>query len=302
VIIGISLKAFELEPLERAVEHVARIGYKHVELRSHESQLPPRISTQRVGEIARLMRDNGLTVSCLATFSGDYSRKDEAGCEETFAEFQRYTEHAHALGCPLVRHWSGWEPSRSVSAEAYERSVRWMRRAAEHAGIHGVKAALEIHHGTLVDELDAIERYLRDVNHPAVGVMHDAANMYHDGIDHGRRSIVRLGPHILSVHFKDVAELLDDSHPAAFSYRGRLLCHRPIGAGGVDQWSIARGLREIGYQAFGTVESAVGKAGAFTDPYELARREYAALRAIIEEEAAVGDSHVATPEPGPPIR
>jgi sugar phosphate isomerase/epimerase len=270
---------FDARPLEEAVEAAAKIGYEGIEIRARKDKhLPPTATKEGVKEIQGLCRRHGLAVTGIASFTGGYGILSDEECARELADFQRYVDRAQDLACDQVRHWAAWKASREATAAEWDRAVAWLRKAAEYAAPRGVKVALEMHHNTFVDTNARALRILRDVGMPNVVLIHDAANLYHDGSPYGAEALFELRGLLGNVHCKDVVALADKSDPAAFEYRGRTFRHCLIGRGGVDQHSVVKGLRAIGYEGPVTVESS-----GLLAPYELAEYSFREVKNLLAQ-------------------
>jgi L-ribulose-5-phosphate 3-epimerase len=279
--ISMSGKMYDRRPLEEAIEAAARIGYTGIELRGREDlHLSPSTPKGRLAEIKRLLADSGLRATAIASFSGGYGLLDDSQCQRQYEDFCRHADQAQELGCPQVRHWSGWKASRTATREQWERAVLWLRKAAEYAQARGVTVCVEIHHDTYVDTNARALKTVRDVGMPNVGIIHDAANLYHDSAPYGADVLPELAGVLVNVHCKDVVALNDDSHPEAFAYNGRYFRHCLINRGGVDQHSVFRGLQAMGYAGYVTVES-----GGLLTPFELAEDSYQQVKSMLEKYA-----------------
>jgi 3-dehydroshikimate dehydratase len=270
---------FDAKPLEEAIEAAGKIGYQGIELRARKDKhLPPTASKERVKEIRRLVERAGLVVTGIASFTGGYGILADEECGRELADFQRYVDMAQELGCDQVRHWPAWKASRDATAAEWERAVAWLRKAAQYAQPRGIKVAVEMHHGTFADTNARVLRILKDVGMPNVAFIHDAANLYHDGTPYGAEALFELRGVLCNVHCKDIVAQVDKSNPAAYEYRGRFLRHCLINRGGVDQHSVMKGLRAIGYDGAVTVESS----GLLT-PYELAEYSFQEVKSLLAQ-------------------
>lgn len=277
--IATSGKAFEKLKFEEMVKILSEVGYRGLEIRTCDTQLPITATKKRAKELYNILAEHNIAVTCISSFTGNYSEKNEADCAKQLDEFKAFVDLAGEIECDMVRHWAGWCSSESATAEKWERSVRWMQKAAEIADKANVKVGLEIHHRSLLDNVESILKYLGDVDRKNVVLIHDAENMYHDGVEYGASAVRKLGNHIYGVHIKDVVTLEDKSNPHAHEYKGKLFCSRLINEGGVDHYSVFQGLKDIGYEGYLTVETS----DLIPDVTKLARHEYLQVRQIAEE-------------------
>jgi len=276
--LAMSGKAFEEYPFEEMVNVLSNVGYAGVEIRTCGTQLPITITDEEALGRAEMLAKHGLTTTCISTFTGNYSELDESKCKEEFHKFVRFVELSQILNAKQIRHWAGWRASREATEEQWTRSVKWMRVAADHAAAHDREVALELHHRSLLDQVDSILRYLHDVDRPNVVLLYDAENLYHDQVEYGRQAVQRLGPYIGGVHIKDTVLLEDDSNPDAYEYRGRYFWRKLINEAGVDHYSVLMGLRDIGFDGFLTIETS----GVLPDAAAIAKHEYDEVTKMVD--------------------
>ncbi len=270
---------FDGATIEEAVAAASRIGYDGVELRPLPRHLPADISRSRLNEIKRMVDDHGLEVPCIACMPASYLDKTDEECERQLDEMKVFIGFAHELGCKVLRHWIGARPSREATETDWETAVAWMRKGADIAAQEGITLALELHHGTLIDTVDGALAFLERVARGNIAIIHDAANLYQDNAEYGKAAVEKLGDRLQEIHAKDIVEVVDDSNPAAGRpYRGRRFVDRMIDQGGVDQYSIFAGLKNIAFDGYVIVESGLVSG---LDAFAVADGCYNAIRRIM---------------------
>jgi len=279
-------KAFEEYSFEEMVNVLSDVGYTGIEIRTCETQLPITITDEEALGRAEMLAQHSLTTTCISTFTGNYSELDESECKEEFRKFARFVELSKILNAKQIRHWAGWRASREATQEQWAKSAKWMRAAADHAAKHDREVALELHHRSLLDNVDSILRYVHDVDRPNVVLLYDAENLYHDQVKYGREAVQRLGPYIGGVHIKDTVLLEDGSNPEAYEYQGRYFWRKLINEAGVDHYSVLAGLRDIGFAGFLTVETS----GVLPDAAAIARHEYAEVTKMVRHVWTEGET------------
>ena len=195
---------FDAKPFSECIESAARIGYDGIELRGKPQHLGCDMAPGDFAAVKKQIKDAGLAVTGIASFTGDYAKLDAEACQKQLEDFTKYVRMATELDCGTVRHWAGWKPSGEATDEEWERAVEWVSKAADAAAPYGVKVALELHHGTLVDTYARALAIYREMGRDNVGFIHDAVNLYHDDQDYGYRQMPVLKGLLLAVHMKDV--------------------------------------------------------------------------------------------------
>jgi len=113
-------------------------------------------------EVHHMTADAGLKVAAY----GSYYR---AGCcGGGLPTFDAVLDTAVALGAPLIRVWSGNQPSAEADAEWRAHVVKDTQRAADMAAAEGLDISFEYHGGTLTDEPESTLDFLTAVDRPNV--------------------------------------------------------------------------------------------------------------------------------------
>ncbi|WP_328994370.1 sugar phosphate isomerase/epimerase [Kribbella sp. NBC_01245] len=137
---------------------------------------------------------------------------------------------------------------------------KWVEERARH---HGVRALVELHHGTLTPSASAARRLLEGLDPLHVGVIHDIGNMVIEGWEEPEHSLDLLGEYLAHVHVKNCA-----FHVAGVEADGTLRWEPkwvPLREGRADLPALFRALRAVGYDGWVTVED-------FSDVLPLAER------------------------------
>lgn len=263
-------------PLPEVIKLASEIGYEAVELMGRDPHLSVDTTPQKAKELHSMIQGEGLATSCLATYTGGYSSKTDAECQQTFDEFKRFVELATILDCKLVRHAPGGPREGEADESNYQRAAEWMQKAADFAAPAGVKVVMEIHDGGLIESAYGAKRLLDLIDRPNAGVIHDAGNMYISKADFGEESVEVLGDKLFHVHVKDELRVADLSDPSSFRVREEFFAHRLLGEGGADHLPLFKALVKKGYDGYLSAECH----GAM-DPVETAKHEFKAITELI---------------------
>ena len=269
---------FDKLPIESAIDAAARIGYDCIELRGTASHLPFDASAGHVAKVKRQVKDAGLEVSSIASFTGYYGSISDQECAVELEKFKRYVAIACELGAGNVRHWIGKGASDHVGAEQWQKAVKWLVQAADYAASFKIKVALELHHQTFLDKTDAALKVYDLADRDNIGFIHDGVNFFFDHEPLGRTCIKRLGQRIINVHMKDIVQFPEAAHPKITSYQDQYFVYRTINAGSIDQYAIVKALLEIGYDEYLTVESS-----NLLTPFDLAKNEFEQIKIILSD-------------------
>jgi len=146
------------------------------------------------------------------------------------------SDFAAALGVGSIACHIGFVPEDTTHPD-YIAVREMVRRIADHAAGHAQTFALE----TGQEPAHVLQRFLKDVHRPNVGINFDPANMILYGTGDPIEALKVLGPHVLSVHAKD-----GDWPPAG--QPDALGAERPLGQGSVGIPRFVNTLKEIGFR------------------------------------------------------
>jgi sugar phosphate isomerase/epimerase len=179
----------------------------------------------------------GLEVAGLGTYIGvgDLEAVDEA------------MNFAQVAGAPQIRVGSGSLEGVSY-AQRFEEAQRFLARVEELAGRYGVKALVEIHHGTVCPSASLAHRLVCGLDPDAIGVIFDPGNMALEGFEDYRIGTELLGPYLAHVHLKNAAF---DRPEDGGAWRPRWA---PLEDGVVDFERLFEALRAAGYDGWLVME------------------------------------------------
>ena len=311
--IALSGQMFDSLSVWDHIAAAADCGYGSIELRS--THISPKTDEKTRAAVLAYLKERGMKVSCISCFIGNYGLSDEAECARIFESFREWLQIAVQFGSPLIRLWPAWVESASAKEQVYETAARWIRKSAEEAEKAGVRIAMEMHHGTILDTAESSLKLLKLIGREDVGLILDPVNLYQVPVADIPACVRKLGSRIFDVHIKDIIRLASPAHRGCFRYdfyaehigrftrvippamqRDDYYAHRRIGMGGVDWPAILDALREIGYQGTLAVESV-----SEDDAYMPAGRELAAacmrdVKSLLREKPSLPNWHIVSPE------
>ena len=270
--ISLSGQMFDQLTIWDHLEAAAAAGYSAIELRSTHAN--PNTYPGELDAIKAECEKNGLRILALSCFVGNFGLLDEAGCEAAYEVFKKYIALAERVGADMIRLWPAWVESAAASQEVWERAVNWCRKCSDYAAEHGKKIAMEMHHGTLCDTLEACKQLIGAIDRENAGFILDPVNLYQVPVEEAKPYIYELKEKIFIVHVKDIIRLPSGDYPYCFPYayyaqhigrftkvvppdasRVEYYAHRRINQGGVDWSGILKALTDIGYEGYLSVES-----------------------------------------------
>lgn len=268
---------------EEIAPKLKEIGYDGVEWRIvDEAPNPPGMTfwhgnkatipftgiLEKAPEVRKLAEDNGLAMPSLGTY---VEASDLASVETAM-------KAASTMGVPQLRvnvaRYDGSEPFTPI----WDQSRDAYRQVAKLAGKYGVRALIELHHGSICPSASAARRFLEGFDPAYVGVIHDAGNMVYEGFENYRMGFELLGDYLAHIHVKNARWLpqryLEDKSVVWTSSAA------PVHKGIADMRVLFRALRQIGYDGWVSLEDFSSER-----PLEDRLRENLAFLKKIEAEA-----------------
>jgi sugar phosphate isomerase/epimerase len=144
--------------MEELLEPISEAGFESLEIWQNHVALRDREDIEAIAEQA-----DSLDIS--TPIVGMYPRFHLEG-EDRQAELDRFdgmVEKMDLLGADILKLMPGQVPSSELTAELWERSVKFMREVLERTEESDVIFTLETHGGTVADDPDALERFMEDV-------------------------------------------------------------------------------------------------------------------------------------------
>jgi len=239
--------------LEDFVRHAKALGYAGVELMGKRPHLSPldwrddRLEALRQACVAA-----GIEVSCVAAYT-NFTGGAEAA-EVPFGEVQvLYVESlaamAQALGCRLVRVFTGYERSDMPVAAQWRQTADGLRECCDRAAPFGVTIGIQNHHDIAVHSRALLE-LLADIGRANCKLMLDPWSPCLRG-EALFDTAHDLAPHVVYTTLADYVHLPRFHYqPALINYRAAepdLVRAVPMGDGDIDSLSFLQGLEAGGY-------------------------------------------------------
>ncbi len=199
--------------LATAARLLREMGYDGVEWRVHNvpDQLPEKpdfwrgnratIDLQtidkRASEIKKLSEDQGLEIVALGTYLS-YRLLDDV---------KRCMEAARTMGCQSIRVSAPKYDGSINYHDMYEEAVDGYGQVEELAREFGVRANVEIHHGSICSSASLAYRLVSNFDPDHIGVILDPGNMIFEGYENWQLGLELLGPYVAFVHVKNSAIL-----------------------------------------------------------------------------------------------
>lgn len=245
-----------------AIDLFARLGMEGIEAICHDeyrSAIRTDIPAAGLRELRQRAEGQGLRFAAITPYATDLNSHDPQVAAAHRDLLLRAIEIAHALGAGCIRTYPGRETAGPGRAERFRRLVEAVHGPAEAAAQAGVRLGLENHFNTLGDSAKATVEAVRAVNHPAVGIVYDQANLTMLGAEDYREAISLQAPFLQHVHVKDLS--FKDKPPEATSGTVEALPpeakptdSRVVGEGILPWREIIAELKRAGYDGWLSIE------------------------------------------------
>lgn len=227
-----------------AAEVIYQDGYR--------SALPLR-DRRSAEEARRASEDLGVPIIGLTPYTTGINALEEGQWRSAVDEFRGAIEIAQTVGAGRLRVYAGsWHPGDSNHAAHWDRLVAALRTLAPEASDAGVRLCVENHFGTMTQSAAKTARLVRDVDHEAVRVLYDQANLTFTHDEPYQEALSVQGDLIGHVHVKDLVFTDPDapfqaSETARVAASERAVRSRVVGEGVVPWPDILASLAALGY-------------------------------------------------------
>lgn len=210
---------------------------------AHKNDLTPENFAANAERMKQAARDHGLAIAGLAT--------NPAATD--LDQIRLLAEGAAACGAPFVRVGCPRLYDRSVDYNVlYAEAVEAYGKALDVLSPYGVRAALEIHGGTIHVSASLAHRLVSHWPPDRVCVIYDPQNMVADGYETTELALELLGPYVGHCHVgghRPVEKGRDDQGTVQWDWPGV-----PMAEGLYSHPRMLRKLKAMGYQGFVSIE------------------------------------------------
>jgi sugar phosphate isomerase/epimerase len=227
-----------------AAEVIYQVGYR--------SGLP--LADRRAAQEARrASEDVGIPIIGLTPYTTGINALEDGQWRTAVDEFRGAIETAQIVGAGRIRVYAGsWHPGDRDHGAHWDRLVAALRALAPEAAEAGVRLCVENHFGTMTQSAAETARLVREVDHEAVRVLYDQANLTFTHDEPYQEALSIQGGLIGHVHVKDLVFTDPDapfqaSETARVAASERAVRSRVVGEGVVPWAGILSSLAALGY-------------------------------------------------------
>jgi L-ribulose-5-phosphate 3-epimerase len=219
------------------IDLITQVGYR--------CALDPGASDAEARGLAAEADRRNMPIRALTPYLKELNSPDRAIREATVKGLRRAVEHAAILGASSVRVLAGADVPAADWGASLAVLVDTLSPLADFAQSYGVSLNIENHDGTLADDAARSLRVWQALDHPAVGIIYDPANLVRDGKEGFPENLTLQAKGIRAVHVKDY--IFAPGYPA----RRRAMA---IGDGVIPWAEMLAGLQDIGFDGDLSVE------------------------------------------------
>lgn len=226
----------------------------------YSAAIPESGSEKLVREIKNLAADLGMEIVALTPYMSGYNSLDDQERKQDLNRLFRCLDVATELGCQFVRVYAGsFKSGDTEPQEKWKFLVESLQCAGEAAQKAGVQLCVENHFNTMTVSAEQSVALMKDVNSQNVGILYDQANLTFTHQEPYQIAIPLQKDWIRYVHVKDLV-FIDPNKPfsaddvAVVKAEDRAIRSRIVGEGILDWMDIFRGLIQIGYEGYLSLE------------------------------------------------
>lgn len=246
-----------------AIELLHKMGADGVEIvvqDDYKSGLPTHCSREILEQVKQCAQDNHIQIICLTPYNSYFNSLDEAVRQKELAAIEDVIGYCDFLGAKYIRIYGG----NLVAGDTEKLEERWaklvesLRYLGDKAAEKGVTLVVENHFNTMAVSAKQSAKLMEDVNHPAVRILYDQANLAFTGNEDYVQAIQTQQQYVAYMHVKDLVfkegvafTSSDVAHPKE---EERNVYTRIVGEGVLPWPEILRTVKERGYDGWLSLE------------------------------------------------
>ena len=248
-----ALRFFKKLGLDGA-EIVVQTGY--------ESGIPYEADDAFVRRVREEADALGLAVAATTPYLNRYNDLDEAVRQKEVAMLKRVIDMTRILGGGSIRIYGGAFQDEETDPDGAKLAqlVKSLRECGDYAAQYGIRLSVENHFGTMTTTAHRTMEVIKAIGHPNVGILYDQANLAFFPAEEYEEALALQKDHIFYVHVKDLVyrggkpQKFRSDSVSHISEEIRTVYSRFPGDGVLDWPAILRGLRDIGYDGWLSLE------------------------------------------------
>ena len=247
-----------------ALELFGKIGLDGAEIvvqDDYRSGLPTDCSREVLEQVKQKAQEAGVRIIALTPYNSRFNSLDEAVRRRELKEIRRVIGYAQYLGAEYIRIYAGNYAGNETDPDGkkWAQLIRSMKELGDDAQKAGVTLVMENHFNTMTVSARQTMDAALQVNHPAVGILYDQANLTFTLQEDYEEALAIQADRVRYVHVKDLEFKEGDigfssdevSHPKE---EDRNVYTRIVGDGSVKWRQILQLLHDRGYAGWLSLE------------------------------------------------
>jgi L-ribulose-5-phosphate 3-epimerase len=249
--------------LFEAIALMKEIGAEGIEIvvqDGYQSGLPCDCETDLLQKVKDCCEEHGIVVSCLTPYNSHFDSLDKELREKEIAAIKKVVDYCCFLGAKFIRLYGGNREAGDYDhiEERRENLITSLREMGDYAASKGITLAVENHFNTFAVSAAEGAALMRDVDHPAVRILYDQANLTFTEQEDYQTAIALQQQYVAYMHVKDLEFIAgrhfvsgEVSHPKE---EDRNVRTRIVGEGIVPWNEILHSVKEKGYDGWLSLE------------------------------------------------
>ncbi len=228
---------------------------------NYKSGLPTVCAEEELKAVKEKAAELGLRIIALTPYNSRFNDLDETVRQKEEEDLLRCIQYAEYLGAEYIRIYGGNYAAGDTDPDGkkWDALVKSMRRLGDEAAKHQVKLVIENHFNTMTVSAKQSIELSREINHPAVGILYDQANLAFTGQEDYLTATALQMEKVYYMHVKDLKFKennqgfisSDVSHPKE---EERNVVTKIVGEGELDWPAILGKVKEYGYDGWLSLE------------------------------------------------
>lgn len=246
-----------------AIELMKKIGADGVEIvvqDDYRSGLPSNCDEKTLKEVKDCADKNGIQIICLTPYNSYFNALDEELRQKEIAAIKKVIGYCDYFGAKYIRIYGGNQAADDHEniPERRAKLIESMRELGDAAQEKGVTLVIENHFNTMSVSAKASAGLCCDINHPAVRILYDQANLTFTENEDWQEAIAIQQQYVAYMHVKDLVfkegVAFTSSNVARPDESERNVYTRIVGEGVVPWPEILRKVKELGYDGWLSLE------------------------------------------------
>lgn len=246
-----------------AIELFGKIGADGAEIvvqDEYKSGIPCDCSSSVLAEIKKCAKDSHIDIICLTPYNSNFNSLDEAVRQEEIEAIKKVIGYCDYLGAKYIRIYGGNLVAGDTENIAAKREylIQSLRQLGDLAAEKGVTLVVENHFNTMAVSAKDSAALIRDVNHKAVRILYDQANLTFTENEDYEEAISIQQQYVSYMHVKDLVFLEGKSFASSDVARpndDERNVHTRIVGEGIIKWpEILELVKEQGYNGWLSLE------------------------------------------------